>query len=74
MSQIFVVSGAVLLVFCVIWAGLWLEVLRDPKNELSDFYVQHPRTKTWVGLMNKLWVPALGTGVVFLIIDKMIGG
>lgn len=73
MSQIFAVCGAILLIFCAIWAGLWLEVWRDPKGELSDFYVRHPRAKAWVGLMNRLWVPAVGAGIIFLIFDKMIG-
>lgn len=74
MSQFFTVSGAAMLIFCAIWAYSWFEVWRDPKDELIDFYARHPRAKMWIGLLNKLWVPALATGIVLLIVGVMTGG
>ena len=59
-------------VFCAIWGYSWLEVWRDPKGELADFYARHPRTKAWVSLANRLWVPTLFAGLVSIVMGVMI--
>jgi hypothetical protein len=74
MSRFFIAVGAVLLIYCCIWGYSWLEVWRDPKGELADFYARHPRTKAWVSLGNRLWVPALVGGLTFLIAGIMTRG
>jgi len=73
MSQFFTAVGTAMLIFCVIWGYSWLEVWRDPKNELTDFYSRHPRTKMWVELINKLLVPALAAGIFFVVVGVMTG-
>lgn len=74
MSKFFTAAGSVMLIFCVIWGYSWLEVWRDPKGELADFYARHPRTKARVALANRLWVPALVAGLVFVVLGAMMGG
>jgi hypothetical protein len=74
MSQFFTVVGAAILIFCAIWGYSWLEVWRDPKGELVDFYARHPRTKALVSLANRLWVPTLVAGLIFVISGVMTGG
>lgn len=66
MSQAFVVIGAALLVFCFIYGYLWLEVLRDPKNELQGFYSQYPWLKRVIAILNKAWLPTLFLAAVFI--------
>ena len=74
MSQFFTVVGAAMLIFCAIWGYSWLEVWRDPKGELADFYARHPRTKAWVSLANRLWIPTLVVGLIFVIMGVRMGG
>ena len=74
MSQFFTVVGAAILIFCAIWGYSWLEVWRDPKGELVDFYARHQRTKALVSLANRLWVPTLVAGLIFVISGVMTGG
>ena len=68
MSHFFTVCGSVLLVFCSIWAYLWLEIIRDPHDELSDFYEKNPITKLCVQILNRIWIIGLFFGVGFLFI------
>lgn len=72
-SRVFTEAGTVLLILCAIWACSWLEVWRDPKRELLEFYERHPRAKTWVSLINKSWLPALLIGLLFLVLGVMLG-
>ena len=73
MSQFLTAIGAIMLVFCLIWALLWLEVRRDPKNELTDFYKQHPLSKSVVLLAKRIWAPMLVSGLCFLIAGAITG-
>ncbi len=57
MYRALVISGAVLLIVSFIWGYLWLEVLRDPKNELQSFYSQHPTLHRTISVLNKAWLP-----------------
>ncbi len=74
MSQLFTAIGAAIIICCVLWGYSWLEVWRDPKGELTDFYTRYPRAKVWVSSANKLWVPALIAGLVFLMVGILTGG
>lgn len=71
MSQFFTAVGAAMLIYYFLWGYAWLEVWRNPKGTLDEFYAQHPRTKAWVLFANRLWVWALVTGLVFLIAGVM---
>lgn len=62
MYHVLLVSGSALLIFSFIWGYLWLEVLRDPKNELQSFYVQSPSVHKAITALNKIWLPALLLG------------
>lgn len=73
MSEFLAAVGAAMLIFCAIWGYSWLEVWRDPKGELVDFYTRYPYAKAWVALANRLWVPALVTGVIFVVAGVMTG-
>lgn len=73
MSELFVSAGAALLVYCLIWAYTWLEVWNDPKDDLKDFYLRNPRTEGWVSLANRLWLPILTTGLIFVVIGLLTG-
>ncbi len=66
MSQPFGVIGAAFLVFCFIYAYLWLEVLRDPKNELQVFYSRHPWLHRSLAILNKAWPLFLFLGAGFI--------
>ena len=74
MSEFLTALGAAMLIYCAIFAYSWLEVWRDPKGELTDFYTRHPRTKAWVSLANRLWVPAFVIGLLLIIAGVMTGG
>lgn len=74
MSKLFTAIAAVMLIFCVIWGYSWLEVWRDPKAELINFYQRNPRAKVWVARINKLWIPALLAGLIFVAADVVMGG
>ena len=73
MSNFFVTTGGVLLIFCFIWAYVWLEVGRDPKRELRDFYLRYPWTEKWVFFVNRLWLPSLALGTIFVVIGLFRG-
>ena len=73
-SQFFTAVGAAMLIFCAIWGYSWLEVWRDPKRELADFYARHPRTKACVVVANWLWLPTLVAGLIFVVVGAMTGG
>ena len=72
MSQVFVVIGAVFLVFCSIYGYLWLEVLRDPKNELQSFYSQHPRLHRILTIINKAWLLFVFLGACFIAVSIFV--
>ena len=74
MSTFFTAVGAAFLIFCAILGYSWLEVWRDPKGELADFYARHPHTKAWVSLANRVWVPTLVAGLIFMVAGVMTGG
>ena len=74
MNTFLTASGAALLVFCFIWAAVWLEVTRDPKEELRDFYTRHPDVQRWVKVTNRLWLPIFIIGLIFIGLGIILGG
>lgn len=65
--RIFVLfAGGTLLIFSFLWGYLWLEVLRDPKNELADFYKKRPLLNKTIATLNMSWLPIsiLGAGLI----------
>ena len=73
MSQVFTAVGAVMLTFCTIWGYSWLEVWRDPKEELKGFYARHRIATALISLMNKAWLPSLIAGIGLLMAGFFMG-
>lgn len=74
MSYFFTALGTAILIFCAIWSYSWLEIWRDPKGDLSEFLMQHPKTKLFVSRINKAWAPALVAGLILIIIGAISKG
>ncbi len=66
MTKLFTAMSTTALILCAIWGYLWLEIWRDPKGELTDFFAQNPRAEAWITKMSTIWVTALLTGLIFL--------
>jgi carbon starvation protein CstA len=72
MHQMLLYSGSALLVVSFVWGYFWLEVLRDPKNELQGFWMKFPRTHQIVAGLNALWLPALLLGFILVAMSLFI--
>lgn len=72
MQKTFLVTGSVLVAFSFVWGYLWLEVLRDPEQELRDFYLRYPSIRKVVAALSKAWLPVLLLGVSLVATSLLI--
>ncbi|MHB1670213.1 hypothetical protein [Thiomonas sp.] len=67
-------AGVGILIYEFIWLYIWLEVIRDPKQELLQFYNEHPVVEYLVRIAKSIWWPMLFAGLSLVSGGYFMGG